>query len=449
MKSLKKFYQKNQKIIQKSIVFFILMIGIVIRMIAIDKIPQGINVDEAGTAYDAYSIANYGVDRFLYHHPVYAINYGGGQSVLYTYLAAVCIKVFGFNLFAVRLPALVLSVIGMVVLYFFVKKFKSPKLAIIVLFLVTIAPWHFMQSRWGLDCNLMSSMLLISTYALLKSKHIWEYFLSGILFGVTLYSYVLSYIIVPILLLGILVYLFVIKKIKISQIVWLGLPLLILAIPLILNLLVNKGWIRPIQNSIFSTPKLWVYRGTELSLQNILKNVWPILKSMFGYDFNDYNAFPQFGTLYYISIPIFVIGIVESVKSAIQFLKKKELNLDIIFSMYFLSVLFCLLLVSELSISKANGIYIPMIYFIAVGIYKFVKEHSSYFVIIISLYVMMFFMFQYYYFSIYGKNNQNISFNQTTMEVVQYIESNEKFDGKKINIKTTAIQPYIYTLIYC
>ena len=30
---------------------------------------------------------------------------------------------------------------------------------------------------------------------------------------------------------------------------------------------------------------------------------------------------------------------------------------------------------------------------------------------------------------------------------MKYIESNEKFDGKMINIRTKAIQPYIYTLI--
>ena len=52
-----------------------------------------------------------------------------------------------------------------------------------------------------------------------------------------------------------------------------------------------------------------------------------------------------------------------------------------------------------------------------------------------------------YYFGVYGKENKNRSFNHTTIEVTQYIENNEKFDGKIINIRTKAIQPYIYTLI--
>lgn len=423
------------------------MYGIFIRGVAIDKIPIGINVDEAGTAYDAYCIANYGVDRFLFHNPVYTINYGGGQSVLYTYMVAGFIKLFGFSLFAVRLPALVLSSISMIVLYFMVKEFSDKKLAIITTFLIAIAPWHFMQSRWGLDCNLMSSMIIISTYILLKSKNKLMYVLSGVLFGITLYSYALSYIIVPILLLAIFVYLLVLKKVKIVDIICFAIPLTIVSIPLILNLFVNKGWIEPISNGFFSTPKLWEYRGAEISITNILKNIWPILKSIFGYDINDYNAFPQFGTLYYISIPFFVIGIVESVKKGIKYVKNKEFNLDVIFIIIFISVFICMLLIDGISISKLNGIYIPMIYFIAVGLYRLSKEDKYIFIGSIVLYIVMFLIFQYYYFSVYGKENKNASFNETTIGVVQYIESNEKFDGKKISIRTTAIQPYIYTLI--
>ena len=47
----------------------------------------------------------------------------------------------------------------------------------------------------------------------------------------------------------------------------------------------------------------------------------------------------------------------------------------------------------------------------------------------------------------YGKENTNLSFNNDAVEVVKYIEENEKFDGKIINFRVRAIQPYIYTLI--
>ena len=88
----------------------VMLFGIITRVVGLGQIPIGINVDEAGTMYDAYAIANYGTDRFGNIYPVYMINYGGGQSALYTYLAAILIKVFGFSLTVVRIPAFIFSI---------------------------------------------------------------------------------------------------------------------------------------------------------------------------------------------------------------------------------------------------------------------------------------------------------------------------------------------------
>lgn len=328
-----------------------------------------------------------------------------------------------------------------------INDFKSKKITILTIFLIVIAPWHFMQSRWGLDCNLMSTMLIVSIYSLLKANHKWKYFLSGLIFGITLYTYALSYIIVPILLLGILSYLLYIKRIKIMDIILFGISLIFLAMPLILNLFVNKGWINEIVTPYFSTPKLWIYRGEEISLSNILPNVWLILKSMFGYDINDYNAFSSFGTLYYISIPLCILGFIITIKQIPKALKKKKPSIDVIFILCFISILICMLLTNGVGVSKMNAIYIPLLYFTAIGIVYIYQKSKICFTMIIIIYIILFSVFQYYYFAIYGKENLNRSFNQTTIEAVEYIEGQEKFKTKKINVRTNAIQPYIYTLI--
>ena len=199
------------------ILIIIILIGIITRIIGFGEIPIGINVDEAGTMYDAYSIATYGTDRFNNSYPVYMINYGGGQSALYTYLAAMFIKLFGFSLTVVRLPALIFSILFMIFGFLITKDFKNKKFAILVEFLIVICPWHFMQSRWALDCNLLSAMLLMSIYILTRAitkKSKILYFLAGIFFGITLYSYALSYIIVPIILLALFIYLLYTKKMR-------------------------------------------------------------------------------------------------------------------------------------------------------------------------------------------------------------------------------------------
>ena len=63
---------KYKKLDKYAIILIIIMlVGILTRVIGFGKIPIGINVDEAGTMYDAYAIANYGTDRFGNTYPVH------------------------------------------------------------------------------------------------------------------------------------------------------------------------------------------------------------------------------------------------------------------------------------------------------------------------------------------------------------------------------------------
>ena len=227
--------ETNKKQIDKYtiILILIMLIGIITRIIGLGKIPIGINVDEAGTMYDAYTIANYGTDRFGNTYPVYMINYGGGQSALYTYLASIFIKLFGF---------------------------------------------------------------------------------------------------------------------------------------------------------------------------------------------------------------------IDSIKNVKKDFKGKNISLDIVMLANFLSVCICNILV-EAGINRINAIYISLIYYTALGIMYVSDNREKLFKFIIIIYIMYYITFLAYYFGIYGKKNTNLSFNNNAVEVVKYIEENEKFDGKKINFRLYAIQPYIYTLI--
>lgn len=439
MKKIEELIEEKYKIIM----IVILIVGIFTRIIVIDKVPIGINVDEAGMAYDAYCIANYGTDRFNNPYPIYMINYGGGQSSLYTYLAAILIKIFGFSLFIVRMPAFIFSIIYIIVAYLITKEFKNKKLAILMEFLVVICPWHFMQSRWGLDCNLMSSLMLLSIYLLLRAKTAKGYIFTGIAFGITLYSYAVSYLIIPVFLLIILNYLLYIRKIKIKNIIILGIPIVILAVPLILNLLVNKDIIKPIDLGFISMPRLWHYRGDEISLKNILPNL-TLIKTIFSYDYNDFNSFSIFGTLYYVSIPFCIIGFVNVIKNSIKEIKQKEKSLDIVMLLVFISVFSCLLLFEGQAIYKSNAIYISLIYFIDIGIKRTIRDTKYLIYGIILLYIIMFIIFQMYYFGVYGKYNPNRSFNNDVIEITEYLE---KYENKKIYFTTYAIQPYIYTLL--
>ena len=126
----------------------ILLIAILSRILFLEQFPDGIEQDEAGLMYDAYCMAEYGTDRYLNENPVYLINFWGGQSVLYSAIASVLIRLFGLSVFVVRLPAVIFSVLTIVLAYLLSKKYIGKKFALVLAFLITICPWHIMQSRW-------------------------------------------------------------------------------------------------------------------------------------------------------------------------------------------------------------------------------------------------------------------------------------------------------------
>lgn len=65
--------------------------------------------------------------------PVYLQGWGG-QSVMLLYLMSLSIKIFGYNLFAIRFPMLLISIISMFVFYDLVKRItKNRNTAIIAL----------------------------------------------------------------------------------------------------------------------------------------------------------------------------------------------------------------------------------------------------------------------------------------------------------------------------
>lgn len=45
------------------IVIIVLIIGMLIRIVGIGEMPNALNCDEASSGYEAFSIANYGIDR--------------------------------------------------------------------------------------------------------------------------------------------------------------------------------------------------------------------------------------------------------------------------------------------------------------------------------------------------------------------------------------------------
>ncbi len=446
----------NNKTIDKNYTKIVIILFLLVVLTSIYKlglVPRGIHVDEAGMFYDAKLLAKYGYDRYLKKMPVYLINFGGGQSAMYAYLTALLIKIFGNKLILMRVPAVTFRIISFISAYFLIQNEKDKLKRIIFLFLLTIVPYFIMQSRWGLDCNLLVSFMTISITLFINSiikKNQILLFLSGLFFGLSLYTYALSYIIIPLFLLITLIYLLRIKSINIKEIIIFCIPLFILAIPLILMILINNGIIKEI-NSFITIPKLPFYRGSEISIKNILPNIrifFAILtfdKIFFGENLI-YNSLPYFGTLYYMSIPFVIIGLVELYDEIKKDLKDKKISINIIMFIWFISVIICMLLIVRSNINKANAIFIPLLYFTALGIISISKKNGKTLKIIMALYITNYLIFFNYYYFKYSEEYANQPyFGAYYLETLDYAKSSPK---KIIYVDPSITnETYIYILM--
>ena len=444
MEKVKDFAKQNYV---KILFVLILIIAIFSRGYKLTSIPEGLHRDEAAMAYDAFSLATEHTDRYLNHFPVYLINFGGGQSALYAYLTALFITIFGFNFFSIRFTAFLLGVLAVIAVYFLVKNEKGEKFALAFMALLTICPWHIMASRFGLDCNLFAPMIIFSILFLVNAKSYKGYIISGVLFGLTLYTYALSYVIVPIFLFLTLIYMLYTKKISIKNIIILGIPIFILALPLMLMILINNGYLNEI-NSFITINKLPGYRGTEIGL-SFIKNNSNFINTMFNEDGLPYNALKEFGTIYKFSVFLAIFGFCIEINSLIMNIKNRKFEIGTVLFLLFVCVLFCMLIIIGPNINKANALYIPLVYFIVVTMEKVYKDYKIFFGLMVILFVIYFIRFEYFYFAKYPKNYINQPyFESQYMDDIKYINSKENLKSKDVHVISAIIDRlYVYTLV--
>ena len=434
--------RKNHPRINIIIGIFLVCLAIFTRLYKLEELLNGLHVDEVGMGYDAFCIANYGVDRYLHHFPVYMINFGGGQSALYTYLAAIMVKLLGLNTLAIRMPGVILSLISILAGFFLIKKVHGVQWGFVFMLLMIICPWHVMQSRFGLDCNLLSSMIMISITLLVISKKWWQYILAGISFGLTLYTYALSYIILPIFLLLASSYMLYVKKTSWKEILFMAIPIVILAIPLICMLLVNMGYLEQIDGAI-SILKLPDFRTEELSFNNIWGNLGQFFIILTAGNFV-YNAIPQFGTIYLFAIPLAIVGIGIAIKDTVISIQKRKFSMSSIFLFLWIANM-VLMALTSVNVNKINSIYIALLYFVFLSLKNMYHYFKIGFVGISILYLVAAVCFFQYYFCQYEKDYTQIDL--VNADVISLSQEIQKLDkDKTVYMHLNIHQPWIYVL---
>ena len=272
---------------------FILHIGVFIYFM----VKKPINIDEAMTVLNANSLAKSGTDILGEKLPIYFDTWlHGGQSPFATYLVAIMIKLFGYSLFVTRVPMFVFSMLGLVAFYKFLKEVipENETLINIAFCLACISPWHLYSSAFTLDCNFLPHIAMFGMYFLAKginSKKSKYFVFSMLFFGLGFYCYILSTIIIPVLLAVLFLILLIKKKVSFKNTIISVITIFIVAIPFILQGLVQFGIIENLNFLGFSISKMPYYsRGSELKLNNILENLGEGIVSLLFTDIYSFNA---------------------------------------------------------------------------------------------------------------------------------------------------------------
>jgi len=366
-------------------------------------------------AVDAMALAEHGTDRLGMKYPVHLTAWGFGQmSALLSYLMIPFIKLFGLNPVSARLPSLLVSLLGLVALYFFVRKASNRAVALTVLAVAAVNPWHILQSRWALDCNLFPHFLMFGLLFLLAGEEKkWALFLSMVFFGLSMYCYGIALYTVPVFLFSACVYLISRGQIRVRDaLVCTGVYLLV-AWPFLLCMAINYfGW-KTIETPLFSIPFFpdslrsndilffSSHPGAQL-IQN-LRCTFRILCQI--YNGLPWNEVRGFGTLYVFSLPFTLIGAVALFR---RFRKNTGAALV---CLLFLTGLLDGLITANVNINRINLIFYPLIVFCGAGICVTVRGAQRVSVelgilaggLITALFLVGFLLFSRTYFTTYAE----------------------------------------------
>lgn len=409
------------------LLFFIIFL----RVFHIATTPLGMHIDEAGLGLNAWSIANFGTDRYGNLMPVCPSNFYGEQSAFYTYFCALLVKIFGLNIYTLRMPAAIMGVIAVLFGSLIIREKWGTKGFFTGMTMLGIFPYFIMNSRFALDCNAMLGSLAIAVYCLVRlvkkaerepnRKLYGRFALTGILFGITLYTYIIAAIVVAVFCILFGLYYLLYKKadkshslfdkkgcfLRLKQLLFLAVPLAIMAVPLIMVVCVNHFDLEPIVTPFFSVPKMITNRTEEVAfsfsvLPDRLRGLIHTLTSD-----GKYGSSERYLTMYPWSIPFIFAGGIFSIRETIKGVRQRAITPDLYMLLLTFAEVFMFLLCGQYNY-HINGIFIALAYFCVNGILcasQFVRDKFLRPVMVTTLFCLYGYSFINFAADYYGADN--------------------------------------------
>jgi 4-amino-4-deoxy-L-arabinose transferase-like glycosyltransferase len=426
--------------------FFLIYGLIAIRCIGLGEIPGGFNQDGAMGAVDALALARHGTDRFGTWLPAHFKGWGYGQmSVFLSYLTVPFIWLFGFDSLTVRLPMLVLSLAGACAAYGIAKRLISSGAAVCVLAFLAVNPWHFMQSRWALDCNAFPHLFLLGLYFLtqgaagrpenesaltckgLLSRGSRELYLSMVFFGLCMYAYGVSFYMVPFFLLAACVILLVRRRIVMVQAFVCALVYFGISFPIYGTMLINFMKWDTVSLPFTTMPYFAdsVRSGdivffSEHPLKQLISNLNALIRVVFLQKPDlIWNAIDDFGTMYQCSMPVIFAGFGISVYQAVRNKDPDKRLSFLLLLVYWSCSVFTGLCINNVNVNRINIIFYSHILFAGIAVYYLAKEWRRAAAVVVLVYCLQSLLFFHQYFTSWAQRMEDM-FYKDFLEATEY-----------------------------
>lgn len=427
---------ENRK--RERIVFWIILgAAILVRCIGFGVVPGGVNQDEAMAGVDAWALSRYGTDRFGIRLPVHFTAWKYGQmSVLLSYCMVPFIKLFGFNIFSIRLPMLLASCGSVALVYLVGRQLFSVRMSLGIMLLAAINPWHFMQSRWSLDCNLLPHVFLLAVYLLLLGLHKRRFlYLSMVFFGLTFYCYgVAAYSVTPFLVVYAAWCLWK-RQLRVREVLVCILIFSLVALPEILVLAINYFGLSAIETPLFTMSYFpESIRSNDILFLNfsfgqMWRNFLAMIKTCFLQMPDQlYNALPAFGPMYHISIPFMILGIFAFTRDL--FREKDRARQTRMLALWggLVTGIWVGLITFEVNVNRINIIFFPLIFLCGYGIMITCRRFKRMLVWTGAAYALCFALFLGTYFTSFAGDIKTY-FNANFLEAVKKADEMEGWEA--------------------
>jgi hypothetical protein len=161
-----------------------------LRFLALDRVPDGFQVDEISSAVTLQCLATEGVTPRLKSPGLFIdLNYGSPKPPTYVYPGVLWVKAFGASIASLRSFSAVWVVLGIIGMFFLAQAVWGVRYGMITALLATASPWIWMFSRVAYESIVGPVLLVWGLFFYLRSTALRDAILSGVLFSLAMYAY--------------------------------------------------------------------------------------------------------------------------------------------------------------------------------------------------------------------------------------------------------------------